>query len=97
MIIELNNFNRTIQNVEDIAIGSDVLEVWSGDVVFESSVKRASYFKSNPIYHCVIVSVVDNNQYRFAFDDEYVDDQYPITSTLPTDTELYQILQELMN
>lgn len=101
MILEYNNFTRSYHEAGVPSYGSDVLDVWSEEITFSSDNDRATYFSRGGTAHVLTVSVhVDFDQqviYRYAYDDEYIDQIFPPTIDLPSDAELYSMLSFLMS
>ena len=99
MIIELNGFIRGVTEIASVPSGSDVLEVWTNEVIFENAAARAVYFRNAHSEHCMSVSVdqgINGKKFRFAFNDEYVDSDFPAVSVLPSDEELEEMLTALV-
>lgn len=96
-IVEVNGFNRSNPNAQTMSTGADLLEIWQLEPNFVSPVDRAEYFNQPRSNHCLIVSLNEDNLYRFALDDVYVDQIYPPTLNLPSDASLEQMLTNLVS
>lgn len=94
MILQFNGYDRHTQDLSKQQDGDQLLEVWTGDIDFDY-VDRATYFTKVCQESCLSVEWI-GGQYVYALNDHYLEDIEP-TTTLPTDLELYRLLQTVVN
>ena len=100
--IEYRGFDRTLGNITEMGFGATVLEVWSEEIFFETPLERAQYFTKGGTLSCLNISAEKEIngggvlKYRFALNDEYIDNIYPMTDVLPSDEDLEQMLMVLL-
>ena len=94
MILEFNGFDRRVGITDQQQDGDQLLEVWTGDIDFDY-VDRATYFTEVCRESCLSVEWVDG-LFVYALNDHYLEDIEP-TTDLPTDEELYSLLQTVVN